>query len=76
MGSNAKIKLMKDGELVAAQYKPSYRKNIRTTFRNIREEFANPKLDDNAVRIIKTIDEVIAFLRDKHKKLNNKSKPI
>jgi hypothetical protein len=62
------MKIMKACDLVAAQYKPSYRKNIRTTIRIIREEFANQKLDDNAVPILKKGDEVLAFLRGKHQK--------
>jgi hypothetical protein len=68
MGSNAKMKIMKDGELVAAKYKPRYTKQVRATFRTIREEFANQKLDDNAVPTLKKVDEVLAFLRGKHAK--------
>ena len=59
---------MKESELVAAQYKPSYRKHIRTTFRIIRKEFTNQKLDDNAVPMLKKVEEVLAFLRGKHPK--------
>ena len=59
---------MKDGELVAAKYIPSYTKQVRATFRIIREKFANQKLDDNAVPTQKQVDEVLAFLRGKHKK--------
>ncbi len=53
MGSNAKMPIMKDGELVGAKHKPSYTKQVRATFRMIREEFANQKLDDNAVPTLK-----------------------
>ena len=70
------MKIMKDGELFGAKYKPSNTKQVRETFRIIREEFANQKLDDNADPILKRVDEVLAFLRGKHKKLARKSKRI
>ena len=68
MGSNAKMPIMKDGELVGAKYKPGYTKQVRATFRMIREEFANKELDDNAVPTLKKVDEILAFLRDKYRK--------
>jgi hypothetical protein len=54
MGSNANTKIMKDGEFVAAKYKPKYKKDVRLTFLIIREEFAKKKiLDDNIIPILK-----------------------
>jgi len=60
MGSNAKM--------YGAKYSPKYTIQIRATFRMIREEFASQKLDDNAVPILKKVEEILAFLRDKYRK--------
>jgi hypothetical protein len=68
MGSNSARKVMKDGELTNQNYAPAYTRAVRTTFRQIREEFAKAGASDNAVPVLRKASELMAWLRARYRK--------
>ncbi len=69
-GSNAVLKVMKNGELVPMKLKSTTKIAHQLTFRRLMTEFAKQDWDDNAISVLRQTDKIMAYLHETERKMS------